>query len=351
MGTYIIYNSILLFSAFFACFAEFSKTKQARIFSRIFLFIVLFIPSSIRYNIGTDYRNYVDYFYSVYGNDVNEIGFYILTVFLRDLHMPAHSLFVCSAFLAYFPLMFLSRKYYMFKIILYILLFYLQSFSAVRNMIALSFVILSFDLYFQKRKSEALALYSISLLFHLSSFVFLPFFFMNRLRCNRIVLLIVSLLILCISYFDFLFMLLNNDLFFETKYARYLFGKFSDEPNFNTGYGVLLKIVYTIFIFISFVFCKNENNAINYLFIFYLISLVLATKVIIMTRLVDVASVSLIFAIPLYLESCKGKYSVAIKYLTVLFYVACFELFIRANDGNTITGDYGIYPYQTILEK
>ena len=351
MGTYIIYNTILIFSVLFAYLSEYSKTKLSRLISRLFLFMVLFIPSAIRYNIGTDYRSYIDDFYSLYGGDVNEVGFQALIVFLRYFDLPAHSLFICSAFLVQFPLLFLSKKNYSWKIMLYILLLYLQSFSAVRNMISLSFVILLFDLLFQGKNLTALVVYPISLLFHISSFIFLPFFFLNKLQYNKIVFLVISLFVLCISYFDVVFVILNNNLFFETRYAKYLFGKFSSEPTFNTGYGMLLKILYTTVIFVYFVFYKNKNYSICYLFLFYLISLILATKVVIIARLVDVLSVSLIFAIPLCLASWCSKYKIIFRYLTILFYLVLFELFIKTNDGNSITGDHGIYPYQTILQK
>ena len=108
---------ILVLSFLSAYLAEFSKTKF-----RIVLFNILFIPAAIRYNVGTDYPNYVDYFNSVYGNDVNEYGFYVLTVFLRNIGLPVHSLFVASSFLSYFPLLFLSRRSYSIKILFYVLL-------------------------------------------------------------------------------------------------------------------------------------------------------------------------------------------------------------------------------------
>ena len=115
MFTYLIYNMILVLSFLSAYLAEFSKTKFQRIVCRIVLFNILFIPAAIRYNVGTDYPNYVDYFNSVYGNDVNEYGFYVLTVFLRNIGLPVHSLFVASSFLSYFPLLFLSRRSYSYK--------------------------------------------------------------------------------------------------------------------------------------------------------------------------------------------------------------------------------------------
>ena len=151
--------------------------------------------------------------------------------------------------------------------------------------------------------------------------------------------------------FGVLFLLLNNDLFFNLKYARYLFGDFSVEPAFNTGYGALLKILYSIVIFSFFLFVKNKDYTINYLLLSYLLSLALAIRIVIFSRLVDVFAISLVFAVTRCLETWHGNRTVILKYITILFYVALFELFIKSNDGNTITGDHGIFPYQTILNK
>lgn len=350
--TFIIYNSILLLSVLFAYYAEHSKTELARLISRICLFMVLFVPSAIRYNIGTDYRNYVDYFYSVYGNDVKEIGFYVLTVFLRNLHMPAHSLFVCSAILTYFPLIFLERKNYTWKMMMYVLSFYLLSYNTVRNSISFSFMILSLDLFFRDRKWKAFVIYPISILFHVSSFAFLPFFFVNKLRCNRVILLFFLLIIWGMSDLDMLFVLLNNDLLLNTKYAGYLFSShYFGEPTFNTGYSILLGILHTMFLFAFFLFSKNKNYTITYLFLLYLVSLVLAKNILIFSRVADLFKVSLVFVVPFCLECWHKKRTIILSYLTILFYVALFEVFIKSNNGNTISGDHGISPYQTILNK
>ena len=221
--TFILYNAILLLSVLFAYYAEHSKTRRSRILARYSLFMVLFVPSVLRYDIGTDYASYVDSFNFSSEYKQTEIVFYALILFLRNLQLPAHSLFVCSAFITYFPLLFLQRKNYTWKILMYVLLCYLLSYSAIRNMISLSLVILAFDLFFRGKRWGAFIIYPLSVLFHASSFVFLPFFFVNRMHCNRIILLLISSFLLCICYTDMFFVLLNNDLFLNSYYGGYMF--------------------------------------------------------------------------------------------------------------------------------
>lgn len=346
--TFILYNTILLLSVLFAYYAEHSKTERSRILARFCLFMVLFVPSALRYDIGTDYINYVDSFYFASEYKGTEMGFYALIYFLRNLNLSAHSLFVCSAFLTYFPLMFLERKNYTWKMMMYVLLFYLQSYNLVRNSISISFVILSFDLFFCGRKRDAFVIYPISILFHFSSFSFLPFFFVNELRCNKVVLLAVLLILLWMSYTNMLFVLLNNDLFLNSNYGGYVFSEFAAEPSYNTGYGAISKILFALIVFLSVLFSKTKDNTMIYLSLFYLISLVLMTKVRIFLRLADAAAISLVFVVPWCLEVWREKKNIILKYLVILFYAVLFEAFIKAND---FIGSHGISPYQTILCK
>ena len=74
--TFILYNAILLLSVLFAYYAEHSKTRRSRILARYSLFMVLFVPSVLRYDIGTDYASYVDSFNFSSEYKQTEIVFY-----------------------------------------------------------------------------------------------------------------------------------------------------------------------------------------------------------------------------------------------------------------------------------
>ena len=301
---------------------------------------LLVTASVLRYDIGTDYASYVDSFNFSSEYKQTEIVFYALILFLRNLQLPAHSLFVCSAFITYFPLLFLQRKNYTWKILMY---------SAIRNMISLSLVILAFDLFFRGKRWGAFIIYPLSVLFHASSFVFLPFFFVNRMHCNRIILLLISSFLLCICYTDMFFVLLNNDLFLNSYYGGYMFSVYGVEPSYNTGYGAFSKILFAAIVFLSVLFSKTKDNAVIYFSLFYFISLVLMTKVSIFLRLADAAAITLVFALPLCLSVWREKKIIALKYLMVLFYVVLFEMFIYANNRGLKEGNVGVSPYQTIF--
>ena len=153
-----------------------------------------------------------------------------------------------------------------------------------------------------------------------------------------------------LSYVDVLFMfLLNSDWFYGTRYGRYVATSFFSETIFNTGYGMILKFLVPFYVLKRLLVVDYKNGSVYYLVIGYLLSIALAAKINIFGRVLEVFGIALIFAIPLYF-ACK-KNNICIKYAILLFYVLLFQLFIRDNDGSSVYGDNGIYPYQTFLIK
>jgi len=81
LNTYIVYNFILFGSVYFGFYYE--KSKNGTLRSKFYLALAFFIPFlflAIRYDIGTDYQNYVTYFRWIteLGTDRKEIGYTIL---------------------------------------------------------------------------------------------------------------------------------------------------------------------------------------------------------------------------------------------------------------------------------
>ena len=110
LGTFLLYNSILVFSTLFVFLYEKSKERIFSLFFLITAFLIIYIPAAVRYNIGADYFSYVNIYekYSMGGEIKQEIGLKYLMDFLLFFDLPAHSLFVLSSFLIY---MFLFLSY------------------------------------------------------------------------------------------------------------------------------------------------------------------------------------------------------------------------------------------------
>lgn len=135
---------------------------------------------------------------------------------------------------------------------MYVLLCYLLSYSAIRNMISLSLVILAFDLFLEVKDG---GFHNISIVCLVSCFLicFPAILFVNRMHCNRIILLLISSFLLCICYTDMFFVLLNNDLFLNSYYGGYMFSVYGVEPSYNTGYGAFSKILFAAIVFVCLV--------------------------------------------------------------------------------------------------
>ena len=168
------------------------------------------------------------------------------------------------------------------------LLLYLISLSAIRNAISISIVLLSFDLLFNGKVKKSLMIYPVSILFHTSA-LFLFLFIVNRLDVKKKILLVFSVAVFVLSYFDVLFMfLLNSDWFYGTRYGRYVATSFFSETIFNTGYGMILKFLVPFYVLKRLLVVDYKNGSVYYLVIGYLLSIALAAKINIFGRVLEV---------------------------------------------------------------
>lgn len=71
--SYILYNLTLTGSCLFIYLNEKTKEKNYKILFLILSFSFVFIPAALRYNIGVDYRTYVDIFEALKNSDLNHI--------------------------------------------------------------------------------------------------------------------------------------------------------------------------------------------------------------------------------------------------------------------------------------
>ena len=65
MFTYAVYNFILFGSTISAYLYEKVQNKNAKMVFLFVSFLIPFVFLAIRYDIGTDYHHYVDYFYKI----------------------------------------------------------------------------------------------------------------------------------------------------------------------------------------------------------------------------------------------------------------------------------------------
>lgn len=112
MVTVTFYVLILLGSTFFVWLSEKCRWSVDRVIFLFVAFLIVFIPSAVRYDVGTDYLSYI----AIYENEeglnkyeLTEPAFYFLNRLLRALEVRPQWLIATCAFV-YTAVVFLRTR-------------------------------------------------------------------------------------------------------------------------------------------------------------------------------------------------------------------------------------------------
>ncbi|SFF58658.1 EpsG family protein [Halobacillus alkaliphilus] len=141
----------------------------------------------------------------------------------------------------------------MYSYLLFILFgFYTFGFSAIRQTIAIALIMIAFKYIIEKRLIPFLTFVLLASSFHITALIFLPSYWLNKIKLNRRILLLFSLIALIIIG-------LRNELFsFLTSYSK------NNYTEIETGGSFLyLFILFSVIIGVIYrkmLINKNENN-------------------------------------------------------------------------------------------
>lgn len=262
MDSLVIYFFVFFLEFIFCYFA--SKTKYKFLIFISFLIPIIFI--GFRYNVGTDYKNYLYLFYKIktvqFNNLLNidcELGALILFKLISICFSEEKIIFVALAFLSIYPL-FKSNKMFDYKFLPFsILIFnfiYLPFFmNGMRQGVAISFILYSFILLLKKKNKRCIFNFFIAFLFHTSSIFVLPYFlifyFINKYKKNNILVVNVLFSIFVSFIILFYFKDLMNSLNFEL-YSYYI----NDINSSSLSFQYLISYIPSVFIIL---FMKKKN--------------------------------------------------------------------------------------------
>jgi hypothetical protein len=340
-----------------AVFFGLNKIKNVNSAKAISLLLVLF--SSIRYGVGYDYYAYLD----LIGQKIADYNFEriewlskILMSIARSINFPQFYFIICAIFTIY-PIYFIScrySKYPSFSLLLYLLipLFYLESFSIVRNAMAYSIVFFSIHFLYTKRYVLFCLIIIIAGGIHSSAYIglLLPlvYKFSHSLKIN-ISIFIISF---CLS-FSVLNILSNYS---NLSYANAII--YYAEIHGREQGPYMKLIIYSLNI-LNLIFWKrlvidNKNNHI-YLSIVNIgtcLWIIFSFEGTISLRLSSYFLLFNILLIPSYLLIIKRRYSLIVKYAILifftLFFISSFYINIKGYvDKKSIRMSY--LPYHTIF--
>jgi hypothetical protein len=352
----IVYVSLLVYLQYL------SIIKLNRLAYVTLSFLPIFIISAIRSpSVGNDAYSYTQLFqqYSnipwseVFSQSI-EPGFVAFCKLISYISNDGQWFLIASSFLICIlvaKFVFNNSNDIVFSAFLFVsYYFYFYSFSAIRQYIALGLAINAFDYFKEKKIIKAIIFYALALSFHYTALIYLPVFFLSKLKCSKRNITVIALL--CISII----------VFFRSA-ATYIIVQFDRFSYYSfTGRGwdinIILYIFFFVIIIIGFNILKRDTkfkatffkenirfdnvyyNIYNYL-IFMMISLSLYMVSISLTmaaRANHYYAIFLIIYIPLILSKMSYKNRRIGKVaITILFFIYCVGMLMRNN--------YYVLPY------
>ncbi|WP_431309974.1 EpsG family protein [Morganella morganii] len=305
--------------------------------SNCYIFIIVLLQAmffSLRYKVGTDWQNYLDYFNKLdLYKDTFEYGYYLINKTAKIVGLNYWVISFTTSILSISTMYLFLRKKVPILPLFFTLYFLLNMFNlleSVRSQIAFCIVLLSFHYYLNNRIILSFVFSSISILFHQTMVIIIPLLLFCKINITRRLYFII-LTIGSALYFS------NVSLFREIliEASKYLFnGKLayylSTQENGLLTNAFSLTLVVKIILFSHITLNKNKisrrikQNQLKYFEFFYRIGcayiflyIFLIYEPALVYRLTDMLVVGYIATICYYIYSISGIYRF-IYILTIL---------------------------------
>jgi hypothetical protein len=203
----MIYYFVLILLAFFSLYHLCNLDRNQNRYIRLFSFLMFIVVGGLRYSVGTDWAQYANTF-----ADINSIAdifkareekLFAVFMYISKKIINSYSFFILTFFSVAFYLKYIVFKRYSTDIFLSLIIYFFTLFliydlNGVRQGMALAFVFLSIPLILNKKLFLFSLIILIGCLFHISAIIFLPFYWMSRLKISRksmILIIVISLIV------------------------------------------------------------------------------------------------------------------------------------------------------------
>lgn len=348
-------------STLFVYLSDKGKTSLDRRVLLFLAFLLVTIPSAIRYDVGTDYLNYVEIYNSInYGREYLEPAYYLLNISLNSIGAHFQWVFAISAFL-FSLLVFKSypiRKAWIVHLLFFgIFLFY--SFNILRQTIAIAFCLLAISKFINKEYLLYFALCFMGFLFHSSALimVFLGLLALipvsNNFKSSVAPLLFSFALVLT-------FLLVNSVTQYIglvlpyiglADYQSYFSGKYFVGRENATGLTVIFWMIFAIYTFFNIKLILNVNREywiIILMMFLYSFTFILSFNIVIFGRLTLYFSLApILLAHILWQLPVNKSLNRLVVFLVISFVVIMFsKVALSSEESNKVLK---IVPYKTIF--
>lgn len=363
---YNVYFTVFAIGALVGCFAKPNNTSIRHLLFFMF-FVMLIFQDGFRWEIGTDWNPYYEYFEKCNTvqseSDDFEIGYVYFNKIMNDLTGNYTVFLVLHALLLYSTIFSFIKKYSLYPL-LSLLLYYAfmnANMGMNRQFLALIFALISIKFILQRRFVYFLICIYLGFLFHSSILLFAPAYFLCKELNIRI---IIGLLLFGVGIavsgiintlpFELLFVI--NDRM-SSKLEIYTSGGTANLSMINTILSLTARLFWLILLLLvrnRFGCDVDSRDKFNLCFNLYLVSVVIymafngSVLQIIVSRGLIYYSIFAVIAIPYVYASFKGAVNKFIVFCVILLYA--WVMFTKNMNAHTEVGGSDIFnPYVNVL--
>lgn len=188
----IIYFFIILLTCFLAFLSSKCSNYKVKNLLMIVVFIILFLFSAIRYDVGYDYSyTYLPGYYKIVNGTAThfEPFFILLNIFVYRVFNNVDWVFVICSFITLFMIYkyikHQSSNYFVSVVMLFATRFYFYSFTQIRQYISIAIFLYSIKYIISKDFKKYFFNIFLACLFHKTAILYFPIYFLNRISLTR----------------------------------------------------------------------------------------------------------------------------------------------------------------------
>ena len=239
---------------------ELTRRQGLNALSLLAIFIILFLLSALRMEVGNDYETYVDTFHEIYvgGYVVTEPLFNAVVKIICELSGGENYLLVFAVFAFVTIWLFLKVMYEQtedFPLVFFLFMtlgIYFRTFNTVRYYFVLAITLFSFQYIFRKEYGKFILLIVLAAFFHKSVLVVIPIYFIANMKWKKWYVAVLSI--------GAAGMLLFQDLIM--KIALELYPSYKDTIYLETETGLagnLMSILRCVAVLVLALLCIKES--------------------------------------------------------------------------------------------
>ncbi|QEZ70104.1 EpsG family protein [Paraclostridium bifermentans] len=339
----VIYNLNLALVYICGCISRINMISgRYKIVSKILNFIMflsMWIVAGIRYNVGTDYTLYSNYFKNINSitleNSVMEIGYMWLNKVTNFFCDSNQIIFIVTSFITIYlvfkTILKYSKRYELSLYLFITMYFYYSSFNITRQYIAIAITFYAIKYIINSNFKKYIISVIVASLFHNSALIMIPFYFILKMNINK--KLVLNLTILSIISFASIGKIINIVFTILPRYQKYVGSSFlSQESSWMHLIVIIALIVIVLPIKNRLIIEDKKNNIYINAIIFAAIFQLLGLKTVLFSRMVMYLYIYAIILVPNILSILNLKLRPIIYLgIIVIYYANCAVLLKTGN--------------------